>query len=165
MKGSMLFALVLSVLVAGCTEQKAQDKPTSKSRDLTDTGYNPKADIRVNKQYDDKGNLIWFDSTYSYHYESPGFKDDMIRSDSVFRNFKTPFRYNFDSMFDSSMSGIFFNDSLFKYDFYNPDYFSKRFQLNMKRFEDMFYRMDSLKSGWLHRTYPHGNLKKDSDIK
>jgi hypothetical protein len=97
----------------------------------------PKTDIRVNKKYDDKGNLIQYDSTYSYFYSSPGFKNS-ISSDSLFNNFKIPLRNDYKGLLDENMNSIFFNDSLFKYDFYNSDYFSRRFHMNMLKFENMF---------------------------
>lgn len=141
--------------------KKKQPDNSSKLYAAIDTIHRPKTDIQVNKKFDDKGNLIQYDSTYSYFYSSPNSRFNNINSDSVFKNFNEPFGNNFNDLFDENMNSIFFNDSLFKYDFYNKDYFSKRFQLNMRRFENMFKEMDSLKSDWLNQTYPQGNIKKN----
>ena len=56
---------------------------------------------------------------------------------------------------------IFFNDSLFKYDFFNDDYFQKRFQLNEKMFENMYQQMDSIKRDFLKKNYPNGYQRKN----
>src|SRR5205823_5414502 len=104
--------LLLSIIVGACHSQK-KDKLSPLARLATaDTSYKPKVDIKVNKQYDDKGNLIQFDSSYSYFYSSPGLKlDKSIRSDSLFGNMKSPLFNDYKNLFDENMHGIFFNDS------------------------------------------------------
>jgi hypothetical protein len=151
--------MLLSFLVGGCNGQKKQNEKETKQTAIADTTVQPKTDIRVNKKYDDKGNLIQYDSSYSYFYSSPGFKNS-INSDSLFSNFKIPLRNDYRSLLDENMNSIFFNDTLFKYDFYNSDYFSKRFQLNMLRFENMFREMDSLKLNRFKEAYPSGEIRR-----
>ena len=151
--------MFLSFLVGGCNGQKTLNEKGTKQIASIDTVAKPKEDIRVNKRYDDKGNLLQYDSTYSYFYSSPGFKN-RISSDSLFSNFKLPLKDEYKGLLDDNMNSIFFNDSLFKYDFYNSDYFSKRFQLNMLRFENMFKQMDSIKSDMFRQNYPDGIIKK-----
>ena len=155
----VIVIVLLSFLVGGCKGQKKQTDKATKQIASVDTIANPKVDVRVNKRYDDKGNLLQYDSTYSYFYSSPGFKNS-ISSDSLFSNFKIPLRNDYKGLLDDNMNSIFFNDSLFKYDFYNKDYFSKRFQLNMLRFENMFKQMDSIKSDMFRQSYPDGAIKK-----
>ncbi|HKR06193.1 MAG TPA: hypothetical protein VJY62_16275 [Bacteroidia bacterium] len=156
----LMAIMLLSFLVGGCNGQKKQNEKSAKQLALTDTTYRPKVDVRVNKKYDEKGNIIQYDSTYSYYYSSPGTSENSISSDSVFSNFKIPLRNDYKGLFDDNMNSIFFNDSLFKYDFYNNDYFIKRFHLNMNRFENLFRQMDSIKSGMFRDTYPEGTIKK-----
>jgi hypothetical protein len=123
-------------------------------------------DVRVNKRYDDKGNLIQFDSSYSYFYSSPGFKkQSSISSDSLFGNLKSPLLKQFENLMDENMNSIFFNDSTFKYDFYNSDYFSKRFHLNLPKFEELYRQMDSVKSNMFRQNYPEGSLQKKNKEK
>ena len=155
----LMAIMLLSFLMGGCNGQKNQNEKSSKQIASIDTLAKPKVDVRVNKKYDDKGNLVQYDSTYSYFYSSPGFKNS-ISSDSLFSNFKIPLRNDYKGLLDDNMNNIFFNDSLFKYDFYNNDYFSKRFQLNIQRFENMFKQMDSIKSDMFRQTYPDGEIKK-----
>jgi hypothetical protein len=159
----LIIVLLLSFLAGGCNDHKKvnDNKYAAIVKNNPDSTYNPKVDVRVNRKYDDKGNLIQFDSTYSYFYSSPGMKTDTsISSDSLFSNFKSPLSDYYRDLFNSNMNGIFFNDSLFKYDFYNNDYFSKRFDLNLKRFENMFHQMDSAKTGMFQRYYPNGEVRK-----
>jgi hypothetical protein len=153
----LIVMMLLSVIAGGCHGQKKNigKKPLA----FADTTNNPKTDIKVNKQYDKKGNLIEYDSTYSYFYSSPGMKNS-ISSDSLFNKLKTPLQNDYQGLLDKNMNNIFFNDSLFKYDFYNNDYFSKRFQMNMLQFQNMFKEMDSLKQQMFRQRYPEGVMKK-----
>ena len=152
---------LLILMMAGCHAQDNKNENARNRLATADTSYKPKTDIRVNKKYDDKGNLIQFDSTYSYFYSSPLNGKSSIMSDSLFWNFKMPLRENYRSLLNSNMDSIFFNDSLFKYDFFNDDYFSKRFELNMQRFQDMFHKMDSIKTGMFRDSFPEGEIKKN----
>jgi hypothetical protein len=151
--------ILLCSLMGACSEKKAKSETQLAQLITPDTTLKPKADIRVNKKFDDKGNLIQYDSTYSYFYSSPGFKNS-ISSDSVFGNFKLPLRNDYKDLLDENMNSLFFNESLFKYDFYNNDYFLKRYELNMQQFENMFRHMDSIKTDMFYRRYPEGTIKK-----
>jgi hypothetical protein len=159
---SIHLLILITALIAGCEGQG--QKTTAALGTLPDTSKKKQSipgDIIVNKRFDDKGNLIQYDSTYSYHYSSPGLSPDSIASDSLYGELKGPLKLDYQRVFGSRMDSLFFNDTLFKYDFYNSDYFSKRFQLNMLKFEEMFREMDSLKLKMMENTYPRGNIKKN----
>jgi len=119
------------------------------------TGNNPKVEIKVNKKYDPKGNLITFDSTYSYFYSSGGRDSMRVGLDTMFNRVRSAFKTDFPSNWGSEFNSVFFNDTLFKYDFLNDDYFSKRFEMNMQKMRDVFRRMDSVKINYLKE--PMGN--------
>jgi hypothetical protein len=162
MKNIMLSA-VLSLMIAACSGQKRKEQAKSMNGSaqlMADTASNPKINVRVNRKYDDKGNLIRYDSTYSYYYASPEGQVKSIGGDTLYNNFKSFFRQRYDTLFGNNMNDIFLNDSLFGYDFFNKDYFSKRFEINKKSLEDMFRRMDSLKEDFLLRGYPQGRIEK-----
>ena len=112
----VIVIMLLSFLVGGCNGQKKQNEKVTRQIASIDTIAKPKVDVRVNKKYDDKGNLLQYDSTYSYFYSSPRFKNS-ISSDSLFSNFKMPLRNDYKGLLEDNMNNIFFNDSLFKYDF------------------------------------------------
>lgn len=121
----------------------------------------PRVDVKVNKQYDDKGRIVKFDSTYSYFYSSP--KGSMkLGNDSVFNSFRSFFDKSYPDYMNRKNDNVFFNDSLFKYDFFNDNYFQKRFELNEKLFENMYQQMDSIKREFLKQNYPDGYQKKNT---
>ncbi len=154
----------LFVVFSGCNGQTQKERSelaeTKKVAPLKgDSLGKPRVDVKVNKQYDDKGNIVKFDSTYSYFYSSP--KGSMqLGNDSIFSSFRSFFEKSYPNLMDRRTNNIFFNDSLFKYDFFNDDYFQKRFELNNKMFEDMYQQMDSIKRSFMKRNYPNGYQKK-----
>jgi hypothetical protein len=161
---NLMMIMMLFVIAGGCNGQKKQTEEAQQHIASSDTLNKPKVDVRVNKRYDDKGNLIQFDSSYSYFYSSPELKkQNSISSDSLFGNLKLPLLNQYENLMDENMNSIFFNDTTFKYDFYNSDYFSKRFHLNLPKFEELYRQMDSVKSNMFKQTYPEGSLKKKNN--
>jgi hypothetical protein len=166
---TILMSSIFILMFSGCDGQTSK-KDMNSNKNKTDknktenvsidTLNKPKIKVNVNKRYDDKGRIVQFDSTYSYSYTSP--RGQMQSSnDSVFKDFRSFFDKNYSDFFNRQNNNIFFNDSLFKYDFFNEDYFSKRFQLNQKALEKMYQQMDSLKQNFLKHNYPQGYQKKN----
>ena len=141
------FIILTGVFITSCNEiGKGQDL-TSPEDNLTaaaDTLNKPRVNITVNKRYDDEGNLIGMDSTYSSYYSN--MEGDTARMDSLFYNFDRLFNSHRPSMFDDNFNDLFFNDSLRYHDFFYDDFFMKRYELNDAYFREMMRRMDSLKN-------------------
>ena len=84
--------IIFFILFCGLNSiNQAQDKDIKKIQ--------PKEDIKVNREFDEQGNLIRFDSTYTYNWSN----------DSTFVNSILP--KDFDRFFDDHFN--FFNDSSF----------------------------------------------------
>jgi hypothetical protein len=146
MKRIGILALVISVILNSCNGQKK----TEKAELLNDT-INPKTKIIVNKEYDDNGNLISYDSTYSSYYSN--IKTDTLLGDSIFNNFKNYFNQNYGFSNQPYFNNFFFEDSLLKYDFYKRDFFSNRFDKNMEHMDHLFMEMDSLKNSFFNKQF------------
>jgi len=125
-----------------------------------DSVITPQVNVRVNKKYGDDGKLQSYDSTYTYSYSGPAGNMLSSTNDSVFNHFKAFFRKNYPGLMNPQYNNIFYTDSLFKYDFFNPDYFRKRYELNNQMFEGIFRQMDSLKNEFMKENYPAGVQKK-----
>lgn len=159
---AFLLLLLPMIAISGCNGQTKKDQSLLKEGELiTDDSLNkPQVKVNVNKQYDDKGNVIRFDSTYSYFYSFPSGKSMNLDNDSVYSHFRSYFHKTYPDFLNPQFDNIFYNDSLFKYDFFNNDYFLKRFELNRKMFDNMYKQMDSLKWDFLQHNYPNGYSKK-----
>lgn len=159
-----LLPLIIFSSCKGQTKKGSEKMPeavTSSTSTVVDTTHNPKYKIYVNKQYDKNGNLVKFDSSYSYYYSSPNGGTMHIKDDSIYKQFKSYFSKNYPNSFNNPFNDMFYNDSLFQYDFFNNDYFMKRFEMNTKTMEEMSKQMDSIKNNFMERNYPNGHQKKD----
>jgi hypothetical protein len=149
-KHGVLFGIVLisTLMTTSCNKQsKSQDLADSKKKPTTvskDTLNRPKVSIKVNRRYDDKGNVIGFDSTYSSYYSNV--QGDTTKMDSLFDNFDRYFDKNHSLFFGDRLDRLFFNDSLRYPDFFHDDYFLKRYELNDDYFKDVMKKMDSIKN-------------------
>lgn len=115
-------------------------------------GNQPIEDIKVNKEYDENGNLIRYDSTYTY-YDS-NIEGDEIAADSIFNNFRNMFENNYSFSTTPYFNDLFFEDSLLKYDFYKNDFFHERFMNNMQQMERLFWEMDSIGNKFSMEQFP-----------
>lgn len=154
----------LFIVLTSCNAQthKEEVDQTEKIKGigLVDSINKPKINVKVNKQYDKSGKMIKYDSTYSYVYSGKSGKNTRADNDSIFNQFRSYFNIHSSDLFDRQNQNVFFNDSLFKYDFFNDDYFQKRFELNKDMFSQFFWQMDSLKGSFLKDKYPQQNIKK-----
>ncbi len=155
--------IFLSALLSfGCnaqTEKDIQDNNMSKQGDIK-----PKVDYKVNKIYDDDGNLIGYDSTYTYYYSN--IDRDALIADSVFAKFNKYFK-SLDTFSPHPFIDDFFDgDSYMGDDFFTQDFFSNAFRKQEEMMEKMMRRMDSLKNRFLMQEYPiEDNRKKEEKQK
>lgn len=137
-------AIALNSCDAQYKESKKEDNKTPQNM--------PKEDIKVNKEYDEAGNLIRFDSTYTYYYSN--IDSNAILGDSIFNKFKDEFNMHYPFSYKPFFNDFFFQDSLLKYDFYKEDFFLERFRRNMEQTEKMFQDMDSIKNKYFKEVIP-----------
>jgi hypothetical protein len=150
MKRMMLLTFAILLGLSICIGQsKGADK--SKMPELPKTSNEaknkPQTNIKVNKEYDNKGNMIRYDSTYSWSYSSDGTNAEI--SDSMMNEIKSHF--NQEISIDD-----FFSDALPQGDSVsnkNSDlnaFFASRFRQNMEQMDKLFSEMDSTRNKELH---------------
>ena len=144
MKKLILFISLVSFLSTSCNSQTK----TEKGSNLNDT-IKPKIDIKVQKDYDENGNLISVDSTYSYFYSN--IKNDSILEKEIFDKFKLNFEGHFRPL-DSIFMGDFFGQDPFNINnFYTDEFFKNNFKMHQKRMEQIMKEMDSLKNNYYRK--------------
>lgn len=146
--------LILSVFVA-FSLNKPNFLVNNHNQSKKDTVItNPKIDIKVEKEFDDDGNIIRYDSSYTYIYTYPNGNTEKLNMDSIFQNFEPYFfNHGFDIIHDPFRS-FFEEDTLYQHHFFDDDFFMQQFENNMFRFEDMMREMDSLRNQFLRDMYP-----------
>ena len=159
----IVFLLMLPFLFVGCSDAQT-GKKGEKDNDkvVAENVVKPKVDIKVNKVYDDNGNLVRYDSTYVWTYSNVEGDSVTINADTLLSKFKPLFNDRFPDFKTPGFNDFIFNDSTFYRDFFSPDYFYDRWQKSLKESEKMFWEMDSLKNSFLQRNYP-GLLKPDTE--
>jgi len=150
MKRLLIFMGVLSLLLAGCSKGKSKVSPIT-----ADTL--PQTHVNVTKEYDKDGNIIGYDSTYSYYYSN--IKGNTLKRDSIFDLFRNRFYQKYPFSNHLFFDNLFFEDSLLKYDFYKKDFFSTRFRHNMRKMDSLFLQMDAMKDDFFMHQFPQGDNK------
>jgi hypothetical protein len=136
MKTKILIILALSFFgIVSCNsqERKPEKKATSEK--------NPHEEYKVDKKYDEQGNLIEFDSIYTSYYSD--LKGDTLAIDSIMKNFEMYFSDHFSPV---SSENIFDLDSTFHNNFFSNDYFEKQFFRQDELMLKMIKEMDSIKN-------------------
>jgi hypothetical protein len=136
----------LFVMIAcnGQTKKEPEQLLSIKAPDRNPDDSASKPDIRykVDKKYDDKGNMISYDSTYTYSYSGPGGKGFSLTSEDVFRDFNSRFGDPSFNIFNSPGSNLFSKDSTF-IDLFNTDFFRQHMEMNQKIMDDFFQHLRS----------------------
>jgi len=112
---------------------QAQEKPDKTIQNQTI----PDKNITVNKEYDEHGNLIKYDSIYSYSYSSNGKLSDSLR-----KQFEQHFKQH--SIFSDSFFNNFFGSGSGSQDFNPNDFFYQGFMNQDQQIKNMMKRMDSI---------------------
>ena len=146
---ALAFILLFSTAIVSCNGQDKKSKNPPPAAPEAKKYSQPQVQVKVNRKYDEKGNLIRFDSTYTYFYSNHGRDSARIGLDTVFQRFKSRFKTDFPPGWGNGFNDVFFNDSLSGYDFLNEDFMSRRFEMNMELMRQMLQYMDSLKTDYL----------------
>lgn len=159
MKRIVLIAIAAFLALSSCNGQTGKKEINDQAK--TDK---PKTDVQVKKVYDDHGNLIKYDSTYTYEYTNPDLKGSV--RDSVTAEFSKHFGQNDfignESLFKDMLSrdSLLMNNDAFTKEFFNKDFFSNDFGLSSQNMEKFFQQMDSVRNEFLgHPLKPEINRK------
>lgn len=140
-----IFLIGALFILSSCHEKSSgQHSAELKKEQSADSLNKPKVNIKVNRHYDDKGNVVGFDSTYTSYYSNVS--GDTVQMDSLMSRFDRYFNLNHSSFFRNEFNPLFFNDSLRYPDFFHDDFFRKRYELNDEYLKGMMQRMDSIKN-------------------
>jgi hypothetical protein len=139
-----IYLVVAGLVLSSCHEKSNGQTSAAVKTVSPDSTYKPQVNIKVNRHYDDKGNVVGFDSTYTSYYSHV--KADTAQMDSLMHRFDNYFNRNHFSFFRQQFDPLFFNDSTRYPDFFHKDYFLKRYELNDAYMRNMMQRMDSIKN-------------------
>lgn len=143
----IFFSLALTVMLSSCEAQEVKEgKSNNNEHEIT-----PQTNIIVNKEYDEEGKLIRYDSTYSSYYSS--IEGDSLMADSMMNHFRQSLFERFPISKSPFFESFFFEDSLSGYDFYKSDFFKERYRLNQERMKKLFNEMDTIKNQFFEKEF------------
>jgi len=153
-KKYMIF-LLATLFGVGCNSQENKNKEIENTNKVV-VAETPKGSWKVNREYDEEGNLIRYDSIYTW---SSGYELDKLAGfdrDSVLKSMQSRFYRNF-SQFDFDKEGfgdVFAEDSLFMKRFFNDDFYENDFGKDFMDIDKMHERMEAMQKRFLERYQP-----------
>lgn len=145
-----MFSLLLVIFVISC---HAQDKQLDSKDTLKEKNGDslmiaqPKISWKVDKKLDEEGNVIGYDSIYSYSYENLGNWTKEMDLDSIMNSMKFFSHGNISSFFEDHDLGRFFDtDSLMNGNHFFDDFFERQRANNFSDMRQLFQQMDSLQN-------------------
>jgi hypothetical protein len=147
---------LMSLCMLSCSAQESeQNSPSASSENEIGTTTNqPKVSWKVNKEVDEDGNVIRYDSTYTWSYTNVEGDSMSVDMDSMMQSFNNYFDQHFSPMWNSSFNSPFRNDTLFHQDFFNDNFFQNRWENDFYDMDNLFHRMDSLRNRFFNESYP-----------
>ncbi|MGC1204960.1 MAG: hypothetical protein WA839_08750 [Flavobacteriaceae bacterium] len=122
-----ILLFMIGLLSVSCNGQKNDTKNTETKENEGNIVEQPKGSWKVDKEFDDNGNLIRYDSIYSW--SSNGKLDNLstVDKDSLLHSFKSRFFTNFSDFENNGFDDVFSKDSLFSKHYFNDDFFGSDF--------------------------------------
>ncbi|MFD0863988.1 hypothetical protein ACFQ1M_17360 [Sungkyunkwania multivorans] len=152
MKRYMILMLAALLSTSCNSQEKMNGDVVDKDAASKDTEV-PKGSWTVNKEFDENGNLIRYDSIYTWSSEKHSNDMASLNKDSLLRSMESRFYRNF-SAFDFNKEGfgdLFAEDSLFTKRFFSDDFFESRFEEDFMDIDKMRERMEAMQKRFLER--------------
>ncbi len=146
-----ILILVLTVMMFGACDAQTESKTQPNNNELSNK-TKPKIDYKVNKEYDKDGNLIRYDSVYTYYYSNVD-KDALI-NDSIFQKLNEHFENNSLLSQNPLFKDLIDKDQSLEDDFFTEDFFQKSFERNQQLMNEFLLQMDSVKNQFFMDNYP-----------
>ena len=163
-----LFLMLIVVLgFTSCNAQhdKKDDTAMEQSRKKNESVNAPKGNWKVTREVDENGNIVKYDSVYSYSYSTHnGDTVDIKDVDSLIRSFRSfsmdriPPEWN-----ENFMRSLFFDDKMMQEDFFNDDFFQNRKDQTFTDMHERLKYMDSLHNLFFQDRFPQ--LKESKEQK
>lgn len=153
--------MLLNLWSCKAQEDGELEKEQAKVETRDSTTPQPKVSWKVNKETDEYGNVIRYDSIYSWSYSNKDGNKVMIDADSLMNSFSGFMTDRMPEMFTWDPWSPFERDSLWRDNFWKPDFFRNRWKNDFRQMDSIMQRMDSIRNRYLKERYP--NWEKDQE--
>lgn len=149
----VMFALLLGTMISGCNAQDKGGSGNAIQDKDTSVTVKPKATWKVDKEVDENGNIIKYDSVYSYSYSNMDSIPFTMDLDSIMKGIPFFSHGNLSSiMQDQDLGHIFDRDSLIQGNRFFEEFFERQRNGDFSEMKQLMQQMDSLQ-----RTIMGGN--------
>lgn len=162
MKTYML-VVVLGLLSVSCNGQNNETKKPATKQSDEKLVEEPKGSWKVDREFDKNGNLIRYDSIYSWSSHN---KFDHLTSserDSLMQSFKSRFFRNFTGFENQGFEAIFSQDSLFNKHYFNDGFFESDFGRDLMNIDDIRERMIARQKKFLEKYQSDSSRPEDEN--
>ena len=135
------YLTILMALFLSLTSCKGQEKKEDSVTNEADKKEELKGTWKVDKEFDENGNLIRYDSIYSWSSSDTINDLATLDKDSLLNNFESKFYRHFSTFKDQGFEDIFQPDSLFGNHFFNDNFFESDFGLDFMELDKVHTRM------------------------
>ncbi|WP_147676876.1 hypothetical protein [Algibacter pacificus] len=140
----LLFTIAL--LSLNCSGQNNENKQTEKL-----SKEQPKGSWKVDKEFDENGNLIKYDSIYSWSSSKNIAGLSAKERDSMLQSFKSKFFNNYSRFEHQGFENLFSEDSPFSEHFFNDDFFGSDFGRDFMDLDSITEQMFSRQKKFLEK--------------
>ncbi|MGB6152152.1 MAG: hypothetical protein WBG48_09180 [Pricia sp.] len=150
MKRLAMLSLV-AILTTSCKGQEKKENENLQKDNPEQMAEQPKGTWKVDKEFDENGNLIRYDSIYSWS-STDNFEDLAQKNpDSLIQSLQSKFYRNFRGFDDQRFGDLFADDSLFTRRFFNDDFFDSEFGDDFMDIDRIHERMEAMQRKFLER--------------
>lgn len=143
--------LMAAVLTLSCDAQEKDSADTLKKEDKQTVAGQPKGEWKVNKEFDEAGNLIRYDSIYSWSSGNDLDELSLLDRDSTLRSLRSRFYREFSRIDEQEFGDLFSADSIFSKRFFNDDFFDSEFGRDFMDIDRIRERMERLQQEFLEK--------------
>ena len=155
----IIILTMAAILILNCNAQeneKSNLEPKG-SKELVKHDDKPKGTWKVDKEFDENGNMIRYDSIYSWSSKDID-ELKLENPDSLLQSFQSRFYRNFSKMDTIGFKEMFSPDSSFTKRFFGNDFFTSDFGEDFLDIERLHKRMEHMQHDFLEKY--HSEFKK-----
>lgn len=141
---------MVAILNLSCNAQENK-KEANLQKDSIAQVEPPKGTWKVDKEFDENGNLIRYDSIYSWSSTDNLGELAQRNPDSLLQSFRSKFYRNFSHIDNQRFGDLFSDDSLFTKKFFDNDFFDSDFGEDFMDIDRIRKRMETMQQRFLER--------------
>ena len=141
---------MVAILNLSCNAQENKKEATLQKDSIAQVEP-PKGTWKVDKEFDENGNLIRYDSIYSWSSTDNLGELAQRNPDSLLQSFRSKFYRNFSHIDNQRFGDLFSDDSLFTKKFFDNDFFDSDFGEDFMDIDRIRKRMETMQQRFLER--------------